>query len=200
MRSESILEDPDEDDEQTLLDPRDRYKGDNEEMLAKKKEGISCWGHVFMIVLFLTIMTVYLKNSYLQSNESYSYMLALAVPVALLTIILGIIIYQRYLEKLQDSHRSVYYNVLSLLVVCCVCVIASVILLCFYLNSPKENKDFLIYSAIPYYIVVVLLAAFFIYVSPGLLDKMNGIPTSRFFIICVYLLFLFILPVAYILS
>ena len=65
MRSESILEDPDEDDEQTLLDPRDRYKGDNEEMLAKKKEGISCWGHVFMIVLFLTIMTVYLKNSYL---------------------------------------------------------------------------------------------------------------------------------------
>ena len=85
------------DDEQTLLDPRDRYNDEVEEYMAKQKQGISIWPHLFMVVLLLTIISVYLKNNFLYTNESYSYLIALALPLAILTILLCVIIYQKYL-------------------------------------------------------------------------------------------------------
>lgn len=191
---------PGNEDEETLLDPRDRYNENLENMIAKKKQGISLWGHVFMVVLLLTIASVYLKNNYLFTNESYSYLVALALPVAILTLLLGVIVYTKYLSKLMDSHRTVYLNCMAVLIISCICFVVFVSLLSIYFNQPKENKEYEFYSVIPYFVALILVSIFFIYVSPGLLDKQNGIEMHRFLIICVYLLFLAVYPIIYLLT
>ena len=131
--NETIIEEGLED-EQTLLDPRDRYNDEVEEYIAKKKQGLSIWQHVFMVVLLLTIIMVYVKNNLLYTNEDYSYLLALALPIFVLTVIFGVIIYEKYLWKLSDSHRSTYIKLMTLLIVTSVCLVASVALLSLYLS------------------------------------------------------------------
>jgi len=44
------------------------------------------------------------------------------------------------------------------------------------------------------------MSGFFIYISPGLLDKINGIPGQQFFLISMYLIFWSLYPIVYMIS
>ena len=88
---------------------------------------------------------------------------------------------------------------MSLLIITSLCFVASIAILSLYLSSPKE-KEMVLFSVIPYYVGLIIFTIFFIYVSPGLLDKLNGIMAHRFLIICVYLAFLFAYPIIYLLT
>jgi uncharacterized membrane protein (DUF485 family) len=126
---------PEEDleDQQTLLDPRDRYNDEVEEYLAAKKKSLSCWGHLFMLVLLITIIMVYFKLNMLATTDAYPFLVALAVPFAILTLLFAAIIYEGYLWKLSDSHRNVYLWLMTLLVVTSICFITAMALFCLYL-------------------------------------------------------------------
>lgn len=53
-----------------------------------------------MIVLLLLIVLVYLKNNLIFENDGFSYLIALALPFTILTILAGIFIYDKYVSKL----------------------------------------------------------------------------------------------------
>ena len=52
-------------------------------------------------------------------------------------------------------------------------------------------------SAGPYYISVLILCGFFVYISPGLVDKVNGIPRYQIAALSCYLLVAIIVPILY---
>lgn len=52
-------------------------------------------------------------------------------------------------------------------------------------------------SLVPYYIAFTLATCVFVYVSPGLLNPLNGIPGYQYLLICLYLLFLGVYPAYY---
>jgi len=146
---------------------------------------------------------LYIKNNYfLYTSDGYifSYLIALALPVLLLVIFGSSIIYQRYLVKLEDSHRSIYIWLTSLLVLVSVSVVAFALLISFYYQNPKEYRDFAYFSVIPYYVALLTVAGFFIYISPGLLDRVNGIPGHQFFLIAMYMIFWALYPIIYLVS
>ena len=129
-----------------------------------------------MIVLFIMIILVYLKNNLLYESNGYSYLLALGLPVFILTVLGSIFLYKTYISKLEQSHRSIYTMLVTLLVVIAITVVVFIVMLSLFLSKPDSMKSLAYISVIPYYIVLVITAAFFVYISPGLLDKINGIP------------------------
>jgi len=192
---EKVIEDPDGE-EETLLDPRERYNGEVEQIMADKRTKFSILGHLFMFVLLVQILALYFKNNYFYTNDTYSYVIALAIPASILIILAAIIIYQKYIVKLYDSHTSVFVNLLLLLVFVSISLIAFVVLISLFFTSPKD-KQWLYFSLIPYYIGILLVTVFFIYISPGLLDNLNGIQFHEFLLISLYLIFLFIYAFLY---
>lgn len=129
-----------------------------------------------MIVLFVTIILVYLKNNFLYESGGYPYILALGLPVIILTSLASVFIYKTYISKLEQSHRNVYISLLTLLVLVSVAFIAFILMFSIFLSKPDSMKTLAMASVVPYYIVLLITIGFFVYISPGLLDKINGIP------------------------
>lgn len=129
-----------------------------------------------MVFLLLLIVLLYLKSSLMFENDGYSYLVALALPFTILTILAAIFVYDKYISKLQDSHSQIFKSLVTLLSIFCVCLVVFVVLLSLYLSKPASNRLFMQISIAPYYIALFILAAFFVYISPGLVDKLNGIP------------------------
>ena len=98
--------------------------------------------------------------------------------------------------KLNDSHSRVHGCLTALLVIVAICLMASFVLLSLFFTNPAQ-KEWLNLSAIPFYVALLIITGFFIYVSPGLLDRHNGIEFHQFLLICIYLIFLFAYPVLY---
>ena len=156
-----------------------------------------------MVALLLLIVLLYIKNNYFLTNSEgavFSYLYALALPVIILVILSGLIIYEKYLVKLKDSHRTIFCTLLTFLITVCLALVATIVLLSFYYQSPKENKQLGFFSCVPFYVALLIVSGFFIYISPGLLDNTNGIPGSQFFLIALYLLFAFIYPICYLVA
>jgi len=129
-----------------------------------------------MIVLFVMIILIYLKNNFLYESNGYPYLLALGLPVIVLTVLAGVFLYKTYISKLEQSHRSIYTMLLSLLIIVSIAFVAFIVMLSLFLSKPDSMKTVAYISVIPYYIIVLVATGFFIYISPGLLDKVNGIP------------------------
>lgn len=178
------------------MDPRDRYNHELEEQLAKKRARSNALSHVFMVVLLVFIILIHIKNNMLYDNSGFSYLVALALPISLLAILGGVILYSKYLSKLQDSHRPVYLRLVALLCTVCISIIVFAVLVSLYLSKPSE-KLLAELSVAPYYITLLLIVGFFIYISPGLLDKLNGIPKYQVTMTGLYLLVALVLPVLY---
>ena len=53
-----------------------------------------------MFVLLLLIVLLYLKNNLVFENDGFSYLVALALPLTILTILAGVYIYDKYVSKL----------------------------------------------------------------------------------------------------
>lgn len=164
--------------------------------MSENRAKINFWGHIFMFVLLIEILALYFKNNYFYSNETYTYLIALAIPASILVLLAAIIIYQKYLVKLNDSHSRVHTCLTTLLVTVSLCFIAFFVLVSLFFTNPAQ-KEWLYMSAIPYYLALLLITGFFIYMSPGLLDRLNGIEFHQFLLICIYLIFLFAYPVIY---
>ena len=129
-----------------------------------------------MIVLFIMIILVYLKNNFMFESNGFPYLIALGLPVIVLTVLGSIFLYKTYISKLEQSHRSVYTMLVSFLVVIGIAIAVFIVILSLFLSKPDSMKSVIIISVIPYYVVFIITAGFFIYISPGLLDKINGIP------------------------
>jgi len=193
---DKIIEDPDAEEGETLLDPRDRYNGEVDEVMGENRAKINFFGHIFMFVLLVQILILYFKNNYFYTNDTFTYLIALAIPASILVLLAAVVIYQKYIVKLNDSHSRVHTSLTTLLVVVALCLVAFFVLLSLFFTSTTE-KEWLYLSAIPYYVSLVLITGFFIYVSPGLLDSLNGIEFHQFLLICLYLIFLFAYPIVY---
>ena len=179
------------------LDPRDRYNAELEERLANQKAKANVVGHMFMVVLLLLVVLLYLKNNLVFENDSFSYLVAFALPFTILVILAGIYVYDKFVSKLQESHRSIFIKLATLLCVFCVCLVAFVVLISLYFSNPSSMKLVAEISAGPYYISFIILSGFFVYISPGLVDKLNGIPRYQVAAFSCYLLLALILPVLY---
>jgi len=181
------------------LDPRDRFNPKLEEKMAARRRCFDIWPHVFMIVLLLLIVLVFLKASFLENMESFSYIFALGVPFAALTIILAFgIILPRYLLKLRESHSSVFYTLLGLLVVVTLLAVSFGFLLSIYFDNPRENKMYLKLAAAPYFLILIILGAFYIYISPGLFHMSSGLTKDQVVLIGLYLVFFLLYGVLYV--
>ena len=85
------------------MDPRERYLPEVEAIQESKNQTSNVAGHFFMFVLLMLIVLLYIKNNYFlytSDGQIFSYLLALAVPVILLVILGGVVIYQKYIVKL----------------------------------------------------------------------------------------------------
>ena len=189
-------------DEKTALleyDPRDRFNPKLEEKMASRRQCFDIWPHVFMVVLLLLIVLVFLKASFLENLESFSYVFALGVPFAALTIILAFgIILPKYLLKLRESHSSVFYTLLGLPVLVTLLAVSFGFLLSFYFDNPRENKIYLKLAAGPYFLTVLILGAFYIYISPGLFHTSSGLTKDQVVLIGLYLVFFILYGILYI--
>jgi len=129
-----------------------------------------------MIILFIMIILVYLKNNFMFESNGFPYLIALGLPVIVLTVLGSIFLYKTYISKLEQSHRSVYTMLVSFLVVIGIAIAVFIVMLSLFLSKPDSMKSVIIISVVPYYVVFIITSGFFIYISPGLLDKINGIP------------------------
>ena len=128
-----------------------------------------------------------------------TYLYSLGVTFDVLALLGATVLYLKYISKLRESHPKIYGNLLAILVVFTICICAFALLFSMYLDSPKESSDMLTYSLIPYYLAIILWTSFFIYISPGLVDKVNGIPKYQYFLYWVYTIILLAYPLLFIL-
>lgn len=166
--------------------------------MAARRQCFDIWPHVFMVVLLLLIVLVFLKASFLENVDSFSYIFALGVPFAALTIILAFgIILPRYLLKLRESHSAVFYTLLVMLVFVTILAVSFGFLLSLYFDNPRENKMYLKLAAAPYFLTVLILGAFYIYISPGLFHLSSGLTKDQVVLIGLYLVFFILYGILY---
>ena len=65
----------------------------------------------------------------------------------------------------------------------------------FYLSKPESTEWLGLVALIPYYICWIIIAGFYIYISPGLIDPHNKIPFYQVIMLAIYLLFAFVYPI-----
>ena len=73
-----------------------------------KQTWIDIMQHSFMIVLFIFIILMFVKNNVLFTSSDFNYFFAFSVPAIALIILAGLIIHQNFISKIQDSHQNVY--------------------------------------------------------------------------------------------
>jgi len=117
------------------MDPRERYLPEVEAIHDSKNQRGNVFGHLFMFTLLLLIVLLYVKNNYFlytADGQILTYLIALALPVLLLVIFGGVVVYQRYIVKLEESHRSIHIWLVSLLVLVSLAIVAFAVLISFY--------------------------------------------------------------------
>lgn len=169
-------------------------KSINKEEQNYNQKDILC--HILMFLLLVQIIMLYIKN-YFTSRGSYTYVIALAVPISLVCLIATDIIYEKYLSKLQKSaaHNLIYRRLLGLLVLFNLSAIAFFVLLSCYLNKPIDLKICGFLSLIAYYLCWSIITGLFIYIFPGLIDPVVNIPRYQVIMAAIYLLFALIFPI-----
>ena len=91
-----------------------------------------------------------------------------------LKLIAAVVIYQRYIIKLKDSHTSTYVIMTIALVLATISFGAFAYLFAHYLDH--DAKMYAYYSMAPYLFVILLTTAFYIYLVPGMTE--NGPATQ----------------------
>lgn len=150
-----------------------------------------------MAIVLILIIALHIKNNMLYDDPNFSYLYAFAAPFIVLTAMAAFVIFQRYLYKLRQSHPTVFATLLTILVVFSLCVAAFSVLFALYLDKPSESATLLEISLAPYYVALLLWTGFFTYISPGLLDNVNGIPTYQFVVFALYTLMFIVYPILF---
>mmetsp|Transcript_2985 Transcript_2985/g.5052 ORF Transcript_2985/g.5052 Transcript_2985/m.5052 type:complete len:167 (-) Transcript_2985:462-962(-) len=151
-----------------------------------------------MAVLLALIVLVYLKNNLFYDNHSqFTYLLALGVPGACLLLTLAFQVYDKYLSKIQQSHSSTYVKLTSLIVLVTICLLSALLLFCLFLENPGSQKSAVYLALAPFYVAYLVLLGFFIYISPGLTNPINGIEGYQYLLAVIYLIFLAVYPPLY---
>ena len=179
------------------LDPRDRFSPNVDEVVTNSKQRFNWIGHAFMMAFLALIVLVYMKNTNLYPSKSFTYKEALLYPTLVLILLAGTIIYYRYINKLRDSHKKVHCLLTTFLVIVAVSLAGLVAILALYYDDQATMKPLMFIGLILFYVVFATLLGVFIFVSPGLLNKVNGIPRSNYVLLIVYLTFLAFYPIIY---
>ena len=91
-----------------------------------------------MWLLLLTAVLVFVKLTLLQQAEEFSWLTAFGLPSAILVILGSTILYQKYLSKLRESHKTVFTNLSCLLFLFTAGLIAFLIFASLYISYPME--------------------------------------------------------------
>ena len=131
-----------------------------------------------MFLILTIIIMLYIKNyciSTAETFDAYTFIEALGIPMVLIILVASEMGYQKYIRRLE-SYQSLYWKSLYLLV--CLSISASLffILISIFLSYPIQAKICGPLSLVPYYVCWMIVAGFFIYISPGLFDEANQIP------------------------
>jgi len=132
-----------------------------------------------MFLILIQIGLIQTKNYILQTNKSYasvSFEVVFGFPMSLVIIVGADFVYEKYVAKLQRDHSAIYSRFLSLLVIVAISAIAFVVILSVYLSHPQELRAWGLLSLIPFYLLWTVLASFFVFIIPGLVDPANKIP------------------------
>ena len=100
----------------------------------------------------------------------YSYIWAFGVPMILIILVASDIIYEKFIAKLEQSHRLIYTRFVTCLIALTISAKISIVLMSIFMSNPVNMRYFAILALVPYYIGWSIVAGFFIYVSPGLID------------------------------
>ena len=92
-----------------------------------------------MFVLLIQIIALYFKNNYFYADQTFTYLIALAIPACILVLLAAIIIYKKFIVKLNDSHSRVHTCLTSLLVIVSLCLIGFFVLLSVFFTNPSEK-------------------------------------------------------------
>lgn len=147
-----------------------------EDLLNRKSQPFNFLGHAFMVLLLVILVSLYLKTNIFWKEDQFTYLYALALPFAALQLVGGLFLFQRYVSKLQQSHPRVFANLLTLLCLIEITLAGFVVIFSIYLQNPPENKGIFEISLVPYYLSLLIWVGVLVYLSPGLLDQVNGIP------------------------
>ena len=151
-----------------------------------------------MFFLLVLITTLFVKNNFFREVEVFNYLLAFSLPFGILVFLAALFVFNRYLRKLQDSHRSTFIKLTVLLCLFAASTITFGVLFGIFSNNPASDKSYGLYSLVPYYVSFLIVFGFFVYISPGLYDKINGIPKYQTIMLCIYLLLALVYPLLFV--
>jgi len=126
-----------------------------------------------MFLLLVLEITLYIKEYMINSRVTYaeySYVWAFGLPMILIILVSSDIIYEKYIAKLEQSHRLIYTRFVTCLIAITISAMISIILMSIFMSNPVSMRYMAILALVPYYIGWSIVAGFFIYVSPGLID------------------------------
>lgn len=135
-----------------------------------KQTWIDIMQHSFMIVLFIFIILMFVKNNVLFTSSDFNYFFAFSVPAIALIILAGLIIHQNFISKIQDSHQNVYSILSFSLIGVSSMLIIFFVLIGLFFDNPESMYIAAYIAFIPYYFSILSLALFFVYISPGLMS------------------------------
>mmetsp|Transcript_22993 Transcript_22993/g.35524 ORF Transcript_22993/g.35524 Transcript_22993/m.35524 type:complete len:210 (+) Transcript_22993:376-1005(+) len=181
-----------------LLEERPKINPQVEKRLENSKQRWKWLGHLFMFVMLGVIVAVYLKNNFFFHSHSFTYMEAFSYPVCGLILLAVLILYFGFVVKVRDSHPRTHGWLTWLLFITAACLTLVALGLGLFFDEPSSYRPMVGLMLVPYYIAYVIIVGFFIFISPGLLNKLNGIPKYKFVLAIFYLAFLGFYPVFYI--
>lgn len=167
----------------------------------EQQQRLTLLGHVLMLLILILLIALYIKNYLITRSatfEDFSYLVAFGVPASLILVVAADILYERFIAKLQRSHAGIYNRLLASLVVVTLSAITAVLLTSLYMSKPQSLAGLGALALIPYFLSWLIVAAFYVYISPGLLDPQNRIPKYQVVMAAIYILFAAIYPVLYI--
>jgi hypothetical protein len=152
-----------------------------------------------MILVLIEIVMLDVKNYWVDKAEAefggYSYLVAFGLPTSIIIFIASDLIYEKYLDKLQQSHVGIYQKFLGLLVFLTIAAISAIIIFSLYISKPKSTEWLGLLTMVPYYLCWLVITGFYVYISPGLLDARNNIPFHQVIMLAIYLLYACIYPI-----
>lgn len=141
---------------------------------------------------------LFVKNYVITTSSGYirySYFLAFGLPMIIVSLAAAELLFEKYVNKFQNSHPALYSKFLLTLVILTTCAISFFILVSIYMSEPTTLKICGLISMIPYYICWFIVTGMYIFVSPGLMDPVNDIPFYQVVMAAVYLVFGFAYPI-----
>lgn len=104
-------------------------------------QNAECVGHILMFTLLVSLIMLFIKNYMVTttgSYVSYSFFWAFGLPMVIVSLCTGELIYEKYVYKFKNSHPALYSRSLPTLVILTISAIVFFILVSLYMSEPSS--------------------------------------------------------------